>query len=165
MSETSNNYVIDPSIDEFEHTHLSSIDPNDNTVEEDVYDLEIGKTAKQAFQDKKTGQDKYFYKFDLTIVRHAKRSGRRLFPVMFPDGETLKACRKLMDATGVPQEQDETVGDWIIRVGTIQPKAIFRTQVTRKLDKKKTQQAKEANPDAAEVFANYVNWREVVAAN
>jgi hypothetical protein len=127
----------------FEHTALSEVDPTFKPVDQDVYTLEIVSAGPQDYKVKATsaavvkgtavaGDDARMYKWKFLIVDSDKYSGRSLFPAYFPSDFTAKAFRRVMDATGVPQEPGESLSDWMKRFETFMPRARFKTLVKLK---------------------------------
>jgi hypothetical protein len=132
----------------FEYAQLSEVDPTFKPVDQDVYTLEVVSGTVQEYEVKAesaavkkgnavAGDKAKMYKFKFQIVDHEKFAGRTLFPAYFASDFTLKAFRRLMDATGVRQEPGESIPDWMAKfelLGT--PRARFKTLVTVKASRK-----------------------------
>lgn len=148
----------------FEYAQLSEVDPTFKPVDQDVYTLEIVSGAASEYEVKAgskavekgqaaVGDKARMYKFKFQIVDHDKFAGRTLFPAYFPSDFTLKAFRRVMDATGFPQAPGQSISDWMKGYETLSPRARFKTLVSVKASR---------NGDGQE---NEVSLKEVQPAN
>jgi len=112
----------------FEYIHLNDIDPNFAPIETGVYSLQLKELKRRV----------YFYKADhpsviagdvaegevkgdritsrCVITDHPELSGRQVWNTLWPNQSTFKALRRLADATGIIQDDEEGFDAWLQRV-------------------------------------------------
>jgi len=109
----------------YEYVNLNEVDPTMKPVPKDYYTLKILKAEMKNTTYKtgdKAGQPLAFVKFSLAITDHPEFAGRRIFPKPLFDGNSsYKKLRRLMDATGIPQEAGQPLDAWLAALSEQQP--------------------------------------------
>lgn len=109
-------------VNSFEYVHLDQIDPSFETLPTDFYNLKIVTAEMKEFDKTATGGSKgKFIKLGLAVTGHAKYSGRRVWQTLFPNDFTFRILRRVQDATGVNQDANETLEQWVTKLGKIGP--------------------------------------------
>jgi len=153
----------------FAYVDLNEVDPNFKAIDADVYDVQILKAELKTFEYKTTterhaaGDPGQFVKFTLSITNHPTYSGRRLFESLFEGGPTMRFLRKIMDATGVPQQPGAPIDEWLNDLTEIKP--IVRVPVEKVPDVDRNGTARSTKPDGSPEDKNVVRWANVGPAN
>ncbi len=105
----------------FEHVNLNTVDPSTSAIAEGTYNLEVAKAGIVDFVYKKgknIGQEGQRLEFTFVVTDSPTSSGRRVFQSLFAGNGTNKQLRKIMDATGIPQEPDQPLSEWLTELAT-----------------------------------------------
>lgn len=115
---------------DFNYVNLSEIDPNQKNLPTAVYTLmPVGqaKTVSYVAKNDPAQVEKSKINVRFAIVGDPNFSGRSLWESFYQSEFSLKTFRRIMDATGVPQQMNEPLVDWLNRL--IQEQATFRAKV------------------------------------
>lgn len=126
-----NEVDVDQLIADFEHQDLSDYNPDFKAIDEDVYRLRLVGTPKEFKGIGKNGKP-WFRKSMAVAVVEGPNAGRRVFVNEFPNVFT-RFARKVMDATGISQDANETVSDFLTKVAGIND-AVFLAKVEKFFD-------------------------------
>lgn len=127
---------------DFEYLNLAEVNPEIPVIPEGEYTFRVlsaerpSFTYKTAQPDKgiEAGQEARYFKFGLAIVDDAELAGRRVYQPLWPDKNTPRFLRLVMDATGVPQEAGMTIDEWLAALVT--ERATFTAPTFNKVNKK-----------------------------
>lgn len=127
-------------MEEFNYVDLHTIDPTFKPVDAGVYTLQVNSIKGQTVEiktGKNAGKTKLLLKGSFTIVGDPNFSGRKLWYTFWADNRiNLVELRKLMDATGIEQQQGESLTDYGTRFGELNPPAEFKCFVAVEKDYK-----------------------------
>jgi len=141
----------------FDHVDLKQIDPNIEPINGGVYSLRV--TDAKMVEYEKEGNKNKRISFSFTVFNDSTYAGRRVFTSLFEGEFALKALRRLMDATGIVKETDETLESWLDKLVT--ERAEFRTSIDRLPDvhyKTGLPNPNNVKPDGTPGDKNEVNW-------
>lgn len=143
----------------FDYTDLNEVDPNFQPIPApEYYNLRIMKAERRTFTYKtgaKQGQDGDLISLTVAVVDHPEYSGRRLFGSLFPSNFSLRALRRIADATGIQQEPKAPIDTWLAALAENQP--VVKVQVTYRKDREGNVVLNSAGNPAE----NDINWMEV----
>lgn len=119
----------------FDHVDLKNVDPNFTPVPMGEYTLQVVKAERKEFVYKKAnpvsgtkpGDTGNYISMSFAITDDDNFSGRRIFSTLFSGEGTFRNLRRLMDATGVIQEDGEGLIEWVERLGAAN--AVFKATV------------------------------------
>ena len=117
----------------FDYVFLGDVDPNFTPVPDGAYNLRVVKSGLAEItyrRGKKAGQVGQAIKMTFAVTDDPDYSGRRIFETLFPGDFALRSLRRLMDATGVQQQPDEALAEWLPRLAV--EAATFRVPVSSK---------------------------------
>lgn len=134
---------------QFEYPHLKTVDPNFSTIDTDVYVLRPIKLDLGAWPERNPGEGATPYiNGQFVVAKHDKFSGRKVFhtfkDITTKEGRGMKALRKMADATGVQQQDAETLQDYLQRV--VQMSLEFKVPVSKVQKRKFNPETKEWQP-------------------
>lgn len=142
---------------EFEHIQLQDIDPTFKPVDAGMYTLQVNSIKGRQVEiknGKNAGKTATVLKGSFTIVGDPNFSGRKLWHDFWSTNRTsLVELRKVMDATGVEQQQGETLSEYGTRFGELNPPAEFKVYV-----------AVEPDYRDASVNVNVIKFRQAQAS-
>lgn len=126
----------------FEHLNLADVNPEIPAIPEGEYTFRVVSAERPTFTYKSdrldqgitAGDTDTYIKFGLAIVDNAEWAGRRVYQALFPDKNTPRFLRLVMDATGVPQEAGMTIDEWLQALVTA--RATFTAPTFNKINKK-----------------------------
>jgi hypothetical protein len=145
----------------FDYVSLAEIDPSQQPLPTDVYELKIVKAAIERGVSKTTNKPYECVSFGFAVTNSEKYSGRRVWERFFGGEFGLKAMRRIMDATGVPQVG--TLEDWLKELATIQP--TFKVTISEIDEVDRLTKQVVINPVTGKPQkTNKVNWYNVVPA-
>lgn len=134
----------------FAYPDLRDVDPNFTAIPEEVYSLKVVKLELK--QDK---NGKSYLSGTFGVVNHPTQSARRLWhnfwDISGQSGRDVKALRRLMDVTGIPQTEGGEAGfrGWVDTMTAEQPsfKALVRKQTPTTWNKETKQREIKLGPD------------------
>ncbi len=144
-----------PKYESFAHANLNEIDPNWTPVPDDRYKLQIQSMTLHTFEYKNgpsAGTTGERIAVRLAIVEHPEFSGRVLWDNFWLKESDFKSMRKIMDATGIPQDGD--IQGWLEAITQEQPVVDVFVSVVEETNR----QTGNTEP------TNKVVWREVQPA-
>lgn len=125
---------------DFENVNLNDIDPSFKNVEEGFYNLRLNRFSTAEYDVKEfrkdgtpnpdAGQKKKRLNLGFVVVDDEKFAGRQIFITAFPNGYFLAGLRRIMDATGVQMDSNETLFEYLQRLVDTDPAAVFKGKVT-----------------------------------
>lgn len=152
----------------FEYVDLKEVDPNFKTVADGFYTLKVIKAFLKEFTygpaAKKAGQTGQVAKFQFAITDDSSpERGRRVFASFFSDARGLGNMRRIMDATGVVQDDGEDIASWLEKL--VQQGADFKTRVgiVPAIDFK-TRQPRVDPLNGKPIMDNEIYWKEAIQA-
>lgn len=149
--------------DSFDYVFLGDVDLSYKPIPAAVYTLQVVKFAAQEFTYKKgekAGTTGSLLKFQFAVTDHEEYSGRRLFSSFFPNDFDLRSLRRLQDATGVLQEQNEPISEWATRLAEIKP--TFKIPVLLTTAKDFAVKGKDrVDENGNVIMENTLNWKEI----
>lgn len=124
---------------DFDHIRLSDVDDSREALPQDIYTLEINKldpTTRTIMKDgsELKGQTVPVLQGSFTVVDSDKVSGRKLWSdlwMCYKGGQV--GAKKIAAASGVPQEEGQSVSDWGAQFATLNPPAKIQALVERKV--------------------------------
>lgn len=127
---------------DFEYLNLADVNPEILPIPEGEYTFRIISAERPTFTYKQdqpdkgitAGDESSYIKFGLAIVDDPEWAGRRVYQSLFPDKNTPRYLRLVMDATGVPQESGMTLNDWLTAL--VAARATFTVPTFNKFNKK-----------------------------
>lgn len=122
---------IDQLIADFEHQDLSTYDPDFKAFDQDTYELRLVGSPRERKGTGKNGKP-YVRKSMSVAVVGGPNAGRRVFVDEFL-GKFTQFAKKIMDVTGISQDNGETISDYLTKVGGIE-NTTFRALVTKEHD-------------------------------
>lgn len=137
----------------FEYVFLGDVDPTFKPIDAGPYNLRVIKAFIKPFKYSKgarAGETGEQIKLQLAVTDHPQYSGRRVFATLFPNDFSLRALRRLQDNTGVVQEGNEPIADWLARLAS--EGAVFNVQVNV---------TERTGADGAPVSDNDVDWKTI----
>lgn len=143
----------------FEVVDLNEIDPSPDLLPEAMYNLRVIRAELRSGISQRTGEPYQAISLTLAVVDHDQYAGRRIFETIFPNVNSLKALRRLMDATGVQQQPGEPITDWLQRLVTEQ--AQFRGLVRELEERDPVTKAPKMDGDRV-IKRNAINWFRVM---
>jgi hypothetical protein len=147
----------------FDYAYLGDVDLTFKPIPTNNYLLQVlgaglkTVTFKRDTPEENEGQ---IVKLQFAVVDDPEYAGRRLFETVFPGSGGLRNLRRLMDATGVAQEETETIGGWLERLQDIKPFFNVLVQQKQSVRSKVPQTDEHGNP----VMENTVVWKEATPA-
>jgi hypothetical protein len=142
----------------FDYVNLAEVDPSQQPLPTDVYELKIVKAGIESGISKTTGKPYECVSFGFAVTNSDKFSGRRLWERFFGGEFGLKAMRRIMDATGVPQEG--SLADWLKELMTVQP--TFKVTITEIDDVDRLTGQVKLGPTGKPMKASKINWYNVL---
>lgn len=114
-------------VTDFRYANLNEVDPNFELLDPEVYSLIISKAELRTYAAKtanpakgiNVGDEGTYVSFMFTVTDHGKFSGRKHFESLFNSPFSLKALRRIADATGIPQTG--TLQDWLTSLSGVNP--------------------------------------------
>ena len=125
---------------DFDNLTLADIDPEIQPIPEGEYNFQVVSAERPTFTYKQdqldkgisAGDESTYIKFSFAVINDAEHAGRKVYQALFPDKNTPRFLRLLMDATGVPQ--NGTINEWLEELVTA--RATFQAPIFTKLNKK-----------------------------
>ena len=117
-------------MDSFEHVNLNTIDPTTAPFTKSTYTLQVTDAYMKEFEYKKgerAGEKDKFIKLVLAITNSDRYTGRKVYASLFNNKGTLIQLRRIMDATGIPQEVGTPMDEWLTSLK--ESKATFNAPV------------------------------------
>lgn len=124
--------------DEFEYINLSAVDPTAKPIPEGFYAGRVTGAAAKDFitkSGKNIGKPGRRYEFKFQITEDGPARGRVVFDSLFHGEGALRAMRRLMDASGVPQDDGEPLSEYLTRLAKEQPEVKYKITVKSELDR------------------------------
>ena len=147
----------------FDYAYLGDVDLTFKPIPTNNYTLQVLGAGLKAVTFKRDTPDEYegqIVKLQFAVMDDPEFAGRRLYETVFPGSSGLRNLRRLMDATGVAQEETETIASWLERLQDIKPTFNILVQ-QRQAQKSKVPQVDESgNP----VMENFLVWKEATPA-
>ncbi len=147
----------------FSHTNLNDVDPNFTPIATNTYSLRVVSAELVPYTDKNTGEEKERVSLGLTIFNDPDFSGRRVWESFFEGDFALKNLRRIMDASGIPQNPGESIESWLNRL--VVEQAEVRVPIVLEDDMIKDKTTKELIPnprtvklDGSPSQRNRVDW-------
>lgn len=127
---------------DFEYLNLADVNPEIQPIPEGEYTFRIISAERNTFTYKtdnpkkgiSAGDASSYIKFGLAIVDDAEWAGRRVYQTLFPDNNTPRYLRLIMDATGVAQDAGTTLDEWLASLVT--ERATFTAPTFNKMNTK-----------------------------
>jgi hypothetical protein len=118
---------------DFEYINLNEVDPTIKPVPDGNYTLRIVKADVKEGVGKTSGKPYRRFEVAAQIVNNASFGGRQIYDGLFVSNAASKEARylrKVMDATGVVQEEGQPLEDWFTGLATTKPEfnAIVKTR-------------------------------------
>ena len=114
--ETEQTITPDQLIADFEHQSLEDYNPDFPAVDEGVYEFKlVGSPRERSGVSEKNNKPWLRKSMQLAITTEGPGRGRRLWVDEFP-GKFTAFAAKVMRATGVSQDQNETVSEYLTKV-------------------------------------------------
>lgn len=147
----------------FDYAYLGDVDLTFKPIPTNNYLLQLLGAGLKAVMFKRDTPEEYegqIVKLQFAVMDDAEFAGRQLFETVFPGSGGLRNLRRLMDATGVAQEETETIASWLERLQDIKPSFNILVQ-QRQAKRNSVLQVDEAgNP----VMENTLVWKEATPA-
>ena len=124
--------------EDFEYVSLSEIDPNAKPIAEAMYNTRVQsiKTVDYVTKNgKNAGKPGRRYEFRLQVTEDGPARGRVVFDSLFHGEGAFRALRRLMDATGIPQDNGEPLSEYLTRVAAEQPEVKYKITVKTEKDR------------------------------
>lgn len=144
-------------VEAFEHINLNEVDDARATIPAGVYTFEINK-LDPVYKTIKNPESEFFGKSVLvlkgsyTIVDDPNFAGRKVWEDFYTPYRFAQVnLKKQMTATGIPQEEGQTLSDYASQFALLNPPARFQAMLRSEIDKRDAN-----NPDAKP--RNSVNW-------
>lgn len=123
----------------FDHINLNEVDPSAAKVPDADYNFQVAGVQKKTYGP---GATEYIT-VRLAITDSDKFTGRSYFESFFPikgDGSVnqgvLKQLRRIMDATGIQQDTEQTLSDWLTDLQTQGARFNAPLKTAEELDKR-----------------------------
>jgi hypothetical protein len=126
---------------EFEHINLNQIDPGYKPIDENVYNYEVQSLKPTYVKINKptspyAGQEVLVLKGSFTVVDDDNFSGKKVWYDFWTTNKyNLIELRKLKDATGVEQLDNQSLVEWANSFATLNPSAKFQCFTTKEDDR------------------------------
>lgn len=143
----------------FDYVQLSEVDPSQQVLPPDVYTLKILKANLKSGIGKESGNPYQLTNLAMAVTNHPDFAGRRLYESFFPSDFSKKALRRIMDATGIQQEPNQTFAEWLEALTAAQPE--FRVKVNLVEDRDRAGNARSTNAKGECATINKIVWFEV----
>lgn len=124
--------------EEFDYVNLSEVDPNAKAVAEGFYKVRVTGAAVKPFTAKSgpnAGKPGVRYEFKVQVAEDGPARGRVIFDSLFHGEGALRAMRRLMDASGVPQEDGEPISEYLPRLAKESPEVRYKITVKKENDR------------------------------
>lgn len=108
-------------LDYFDYVDLNEVDPRLERLPEDTYTLQILSAELQSGESRTTGKPWQCVAMRFAVTGEGKFVGRRLVERFFTNDYSLKALRRIMDATGIRQEPGQPLSEWLKELTIQQP--------------------------------------------
>lgn len=136
--------TIDSGVSEFSHINLNEIDPTFQAIDEGFYMLQVNKlTAKVVTPKagKNAGRQVLVLNGSYTLVNDDQYSGRKFWKSFWTSNPVdLKDLRRQMDATGVVQEEGQSLEEYAATFETLNPPAELRIFIGKEADYRNPEQ-------------------------
>jgi hypothetical protein len=122
----------------FDYVNLSEVDPNAKAITEDFYRVRVTGAAAKPFTAKsgpKQGEPGVRYEFKVQVTEDGPARGRVIFDSLFHGEGALRAMRRLMDASGIPQEDGEPISEYLPRLAKEAPEVRYKITVKKENDR------------------------------
>ena len=152
----------------FEYVDLKEVDPNFQAVPDGFYNLKVIKAFIKEFTygptAKKAGQTGQIAKFQFAVIDEGSPArGRRLFDGFFADARGLADMRRIMDASGVLQDDGESLAMWLEKLVAQGAEVKTRVAVVPAVDFK-TRQPRVDPLSGKPIMDNKIYWKEAQPA-
>lgn len=101
----------------FDHVNLKEVDPNASNVPDGPYTFQVAGVYPKTYPVKKegipTGETGNYVSVRFAIINDERYTGRSTFETFFPNKGSAKMFRKIMDATGIPQADGQSIEEWL----------------------------------------------------
>lgn len=101
----------------FDHVNLNTVDPNASSVPDGPYTFQVAGIYPKEYAVKKDGvptnETGKYLSVRFAITNNDRYAGRSCFETFFPNKGSQIQFRKIMDATGVIQEDGQPIEDWL----------------------------------------------------
>lgn len=131
-----------PDIIDWNHQNLNDIDDSRALIDPGVYTFEINKIESVEKEVKKVdsayfGQSLQYLKGSFTIVDDPKYSGRKQWSDFCTAFKVpLVFLKKISQATGVLNEEGQTLSDWAAQFANLNPPARFQAEMKQVQDRR-----------------------------
>ena len=118
---------------DFEYINLNEVDPTIKPIPDGNYTLRIVKAEVKNGVGKTSQKPYRRFEVAAQVVNNATYGGRQIYDGLFVNNAASKEARflrKIMDATGVTQEEGQPLEDWFTSLATAKPEfnAIVKTR-------------------------------------
>lgn len=147
----------------FDYVDLNEVDPRMERLPEGTYTLQILSAELQSGESRSTGKPWQCVLMRFAVAGEGKFVGRRLTERFFTSEFSLKALRRIMDATGIRQEPGQPISEWLRELSIQQP--LIKVQVG--LEEERDPITKEPRLDYKGDVAkrNVISWYNVFPAD